>query len=42
MENYLSTNFEKKLSSLSVDWKGNLYNDDKITDFPLTFISNTT
>lgn len=42
MENYLSTIFEKKVSSSSVDWKGNLYNDDKITDFPLTFISNTT
>ena len=34
MENKLSSNFERKISYSSVDWEGDLYNVDKITDFP--------
>ena len=40
MENILSSNFERKLSKSSVDWKGDLYKVDKITDFSLDCISN--
>ena len=41
MENKFSSNFERKLSNSSVNWKGegDLYNVDKITDFPLNFTS---
>ena len=40
MENILSLNFERILSKSSVDWEGDLYKVDKITDFSLGFISN--
>ena len=40
MENKLSLNLERISSVSSMDWQGDLYNVDKITEFPLSFISN--
>ena len=34
MENKLSSKFDIKLSYSSVVWEDDLYNADKITDFP--------
>ena len=34
MKNKLSSNFEQKLLNSSVDWEGDLYNVNKIPDFP--------
>ena len=43
IENKLSSNFEQKLLNSSVDWEGDLYNVNKIPDFPnvLFLISGT-
>lgn len=43
MKNKLSSNFEQKLLNSSVDWEGDLYNVNKIPDFPnvLFLISGT-
>ena len=41
MDNRLFLNFKSKFLNTSMDRKGYLYNVDKITDFLLSFISNT-